>query len=181
MPDRLLDSSLPVSDDFPAWPDILSLHRDPMKAKDIDARVSDGTIPDLIDSTPGIYERAAALLKFLTERSAVQKRVASYPPAGLNGLGEHLANMRPDDILLESLLQACRDIKSLDCTRRDLVPKSVVIPVGAEANEDFLAAIGRLKHNKIAFAFPFGKSAARTLVGEVTVLGSFPEDAEQWE
>src|ERR1035441_5472770 len=82
MPDRLLDSSLPVSDDFPAWPDILSLHRDLMKAKDIDARVSDGTIPDLIDSTPGIYERAAALLKFLTERSAVQKRVASYPPAG---------------------------------------------------------------------------------------------------
>lgn len=176
-----LDSSLPVSDDFPAWPDLLSLHRDLMKAKDIDARVSDGTILDLIDSSLETYERAAALLMFLTERSSLQKKVTSYPQTGLNGLGENLANMEPDDILLQSLLQACREIKSLDCTRRDLVPKSVVVPVGAEANEDFLAAIGRLKHNKNAFAFPFGKSAARTLVGEVTVLGSFPEDAEQWE
>ena len=143
-----LDFSLPVSDDFPAWPDLLSLHRDLMKAKDLDERVSDGTILDLIDSTPGTYERAAALLRFLTERSALQNRVALYPPDGINGLSEHLANMKPDDILLESLLQACSDIKSLDCTRRDLVPKSVVIPTGAEADEDFLSAIVRLKHGK---------------------------------
>lgn len=176
-----LDSSLPVSDDFPAWPDLLSLHRDLMKAKDLDERVSDGTILDLIDSTPGTYERAAALLRFLTERSALQNRVALYPPDGINGLSEHLANMKPDDILLEFLLQACSDIKSLDCTRRDLVPKSVVIPTGAEADEDFLSAIVRLKHGKSAFAFPFGKSSARKLVEEVTVLGSSPEDAEQWE
>ena len=176
-----LDFSLPVSDDFPAWPDLLSLHRDLMKAKDLDERVSDGTILDLIDSTPGTYERAAALLRFLTERSALQNRVALYPPDGINGLSEHLANMKPDDILLESLLQACSDIKSLDCTRRDLVPKSVVIPTGAEADEDFLSAIVRLKHGKSAFAFPFGKSSARKLVEEVTVLGSSPEDAEQWE
>jgi len=51
-------------------------------------------------------------------------------------------------------LQACREIKSLDCTRRDL-SEICRRPVGAEANEDFLAAIGRLKHNKNAFAFPF--------------------------
>ena len=67
-----LDSSLPVSDDFPAWPEILSLHRDLIKAKEIDARVSDGSILDLIDSTPETYENAAALLRFwaseLTER-----------------------------------------------------------------------------------------------------------------
>jgi len=80
-----LDSSLPVSDDFPAWPDLLSLHRDLMKAKDIDARVSDGTILDLIDSSPETYERAAALLMFLTERSSLQKKVTSYPQTGLNG------------------------------------------------------------------------------------------------
>jgi very-short-patch-repair endonuclease len=175
-----LNSSLPVCDDFPAWPNLLSLHRDLIKAKDIDARISEGTILDLIDSTPGTYQKAAALLKFLTERDVLQKKVASFPQDGLNGMGEHLADMKPDDILLESLLQSCRDIESLDCTRRDLVPKSIVVPAGAEADEAFLAALGRLKHGKSAFAFPFGKSSTRKLIEEVTVLGSSPEDAEQW-
>jgi len=41
---------------------------------------------------------------FLTERSSLQKKVTSYPQTGLNGLGENLANMEPDDILLQSLL-----------------------------------------------------------------------------
>lgn len=73
-----------------------------------------GTILDLIDSTPGAYEKAAALLKFLSEQAALQKRISSFPQAGLNGMDEHLAETKPDDILLESLLQACRDIESLD-------------------------------------------------------------------
>ncbi len=176
-----LDSSLPVSDDFPTWPDLLSLHRDMIKAKDIDARVSDGTILDLIDSTSGTSENALALLRFLTERAALQEKVTSYSQASLNGMAKHLADMKPDDILLESLLQACCEVESLDCARRDLVSKSVVLPAGAEADEDFLSAVGRLKHGKSAFTFPFGKSAARKLVEEVTVLGFSPEDAEQWE
>ncbi len=176
-----LDSSLPISDDFPAWPYLLSLHRDLIKAKDLDARVSDGTILDLIDSTPGTYEKAVALLRFLTERTDLQKRVASYPTVGLNVLREHLAKMKPDDILLDSLVQVCRDINLLDCTRRDLVPKSIVLPTGAEDDDDFLSAIVRLKQGKSAFAFPFGKSAARKLVEGVAVLGSSPEGAEQWE
>ena len=176
-----LDSSLPVSDDFPAWPELLNLHRDLIKAKVIDARVSDGTILDLIDSTPGKYEEAAALLTFLTERDALRQKVASYSQIGLNGAAMHLANMTRDDILLESLLRACREIESLESTRRDLVPKSVVLPAGAEADEDFLSAVGRLKHGKTAFALPFRKSEARKLVEKVTVLGSSPENAERWE
>jgi very-short-patch-repair endonuclease len=176
-----LDSSLPVSDDFLAWPDLLSLRRDLIKAKDIDARVSAGTILDLIDSTPETYEKAAALLAFLSERDALQQKVALFSQTGLNGMGKHLADIKSDDILLESLKQACHDIESLDDIRRDLVPKSVSLPVGAEADEDFLLAVDRLKHGKKAFAFPFGKSAARKLVEEVTVLGSSPEDVEQWE
>jgi DNA polymerase III delta prime subunit len=72
-----LDSSLPVCDDFPAWPDLLSLHRDLMKAKDLDTRISDGTILDLIDSTPGTYERASS------GSSRTRRRIA----ASTSGLG----------------------------------------------------------------------------------------------
>lgn len=178
---KYLDSSLPTSDDFPVWPDLLSLHRDLIKARDIDARVSDGTILDLVDSTPGSYEKAAALLAFLAERAALREKVASYSEPWLNGIGKHLAQMKADDILLESLSQACGEIQSLDGTRRDLVPKSIVVPADAEADADFLSAIDRLKQGKSAFVLPFGKSTARRLVEEVTVLGSMPVDVTQWE
>ena len=90
-----------MSDDFLAWPELLSLHRDLIKAKVIDARVSDGTILDLIDSTPGKYVEAAALLTFLTERDALRQKVASYSQTGLNGAAMHLANMTRDPPLID--------------------------------------------------------------------------------
>lgn len=176
-----LNCSLPVSEDFAAWPELLRLHRDLIKAKDIDARVSDGTILDLVDSTPGAYEKAEALVKFLADREVLKEKIATYSNAGLNGLGKHLAEMKPDDGLLASLLQACRDVDSLDRTRRDLVLKSVALPVAAGDDEDFVTAVDRLRNGKSAFTLPFGKAAARKLVAGVTVLGLPPEGREHWE
>jgi very-short-patch-repair endonuclease len=176
-----LDSSLPVSDDFPDWPSLLSLHRDMVKAKEIDARVSDGTILDLVDSTSATYERAATLLTFLKERTALRERVAPYAQTSLKGFGEQLAQMGPDDVLLASLLQSCRELEVHDAVRRDLISKSIVLPVGAEGDQDFLSAIDRLKQGKSAFALPFGKSATRKMLEAVTVLGSVPESIGHWE
>jgi very-short-patch-repair endonuclease len=176
-----LDSSLPVSDDFPAWAEILSLHRDLIKAKDIDARVLAGAILDLIDSTPETYEKAASFLNFLSQRASLKEKVATFSNAGFNELCKHLAEMKTDDILLVSLVRACDEGKSLDSARRDLISKSVVLPPGAEADEDFVSAVDRLRGGKNAFALPFGKSAARQLIQQVTVLGLAPETSDHWE
>ncbi len=175
-----VDSCLPVSDDFPAWPEILSLHRDLIKAKEIDARVSDGSVLDLIDSTPDTYESAARLLKFLGERTSLKEKVATFSEPGLSELSKHLADMKPDDILLASLLQACGEVEALDSTRRDLIPKSVFLPTGADADEDFVSAVERLRGGKSAFTLPFGKSTARQLIHQVRVLGSAPESSDLW-
>ncbi len=78
-------------------------------------------------------------------------------------------------------MQVCQEVNSLESTRRDLVGKAVVLPIGAEENEDFAAALERLKNGKGAFALPFGKRDARKLVEEVIVLGSAPAKVEQWE
>lgn len=176
-----LESSLPVSDDFPAWPEILSLHRDLIKAKDIDARVSGGMILDVVDSTPETYENAAKLLKFLNERASLKDKIAAFSESGLSELRKHMCEMKADDILLASLLQACEEIETLDSTRRDLISKSIDLPIGAEADESFVLAVDRLKSGKSAFALPFGKSESRQSIREVSVLGSAPESPDQWE
>jgi very-short-patch-repair endonuclease len=173
-----LESSLPVSDDFPGWPELLSLHRELVKLKDIDQRVFDGIILDLIDSTPATLQKAAEVLAFLTKRSELQEKVLSY--AQLARFREHLPQMRPDDPLLDSLLQAGREVEAAQAVWRDLVPKSIRFPAGAEADEDFVFAIERLKHGKSAFALPFGKSGSRKLVQQVTILGLPASTGEQW-
>jgi hypothetical protein len=151
-----LDASLPVSDDFPTWPEVLSLHRDLIKAKEIDARVSDGSILDLIDSTPDTYENAERLLRFPNERTLLKENVAKFSEPGLCELRSHLAGMKVDDILLASLLQACSDGESLENLRRDLIPKSVVFPASAEVDEDFVSAVDRLKAGKALSLFHSG-------------------------
>ena len=178
-----LDSSLPVSDDFPAWAEILSLHRDLIKAKDIDARVSDGgRFFDLSRFNARIsYEKAANLLNLLNQRASLKEKVATFTEAGLNELCKYLGEMKADDILLDSLVQVCTEGESLDSTRRDFISKSVVLPLGAEADEGFVSAVDRLRGGKNAFALPFGKSAARQLIQQVTVLGLAPETPNHWE
>ena len=176
-----LDCSLPVVDDFPAWPDLLNIHHDLAKAKSIDDDVSRGAVLGLIDSTAETYESAAALLQLLASRQALNEKIAEAPQAALIGIGEYLAKMSLEDILLDSLMQVCQEVNSLESTRRDLVGKAVVLPIGAEENEDFAAALERLKNGKGAFALPFGKRDARKLVEEVIVLGSAPAKVEQWE
>lgn len=176
-----IDCSLPMVDDFPVWPDLLNIHHDLAKARSIDEGISQGTVLGLVDSTAETYENAATLLQLFNNRQSLNQKIAAAPQAALGGIGEHLAKMSPDDILLESLMQACQEVRSLESTRRDLVMKAVLLPIGAEENEDFAAALERLKNGKSAFALPFGKGDARKLVERVTVLGSVPVEMEQWE
>lgn len=176
---RYLECSVPVIDVFPSWPELLTLHRDLVKAKEIDERVLDGTLIDLIDSSSSTREMAADLLSLLSRRSALQDKVSAY--FMLAEVSKHLPQMKRDDPLLESLLDAGRAIEVAHNVWRELVPKSIRVPLGAEADEDFVTAVERLKDGKSPFPLPFGKGRARKLVQGVRVLGRAPEKRNDWE
>jgi hypothetical protein len=99
----------------------------------------------------------------------------------MNGAGPKLAGLAPDDTLLTSLLQVCREINDLDSTRRELLAKAILLPAGAADEEDFLTALERLRGGKNALVLPFGKATARKLVASVNVLGSAPAESVHWE
>ena len=63
-----LGCSLPAPDAFPVWADLLGLHRDLVKAKSIEASVTQGDILALVDSRLETFEKAQALVKFLEDR-----------------------------------------------------------------------------------------------------------------
>jgi very-short-patch-repair endonuclease len=176
-----LNTTLPNPEDFPTWQELSGIHRDLVRAKSIDTDVQSGAILPLVDSQPETYNKAVELLEFLNRRAALQTKVATAPGAGLKGVSTRISGRDPDDTLLVALQKACEDVNELDNARRSLVTRAIVFPEDAEVDEDFLAAVERLKDGKSAFALPIGKAAARKMIADVTVLGSAPSTTEHWE
>jgi very-short-patch-repair endonuclease len=173
-------ASLPTPDDFPAWSDLLGVHRDLVKARTIEAGVSHGSLLGLVDSRLETFEKAQALSTFLDGRVALLAKFAGIHKPWIEVLRSRLADMPVDDPVLQALLQLCTDLRALESTRRELLAKAIEIPINAERNDDFNEALTRLLAGKTAFALPFGKGDARKLMVAVTILGIAPASKEDW-
>jgi hypothetical protein len=131
-----------MSDDFPAWSALLDLHRDLIRAREIEVDLTEGTVLKLSDSTFETFEKARSLIEFLDRRQALKQKIAVVPEPLLATVGTHLGNMQAGDVLLASLLASCSDIQALDQRRLQLLTKAVEIPNDAELNDDFKEAVG---------------------------------------
>ena len=176
-----LGCSLPAADSFPAWVDLEGLHRDLVKAKSIEAGVTQGNILALVDSRLQTFENAQALVKFLEDRLALKAKLAGARLVWLDTLAKRFADMQPGDPVLLALLEMVADVRKLERQRRELVAKAINVPADAELNEDFTDALTRLVEGKRAFALPFGKGDARKLIAAVAVTGATPSSKGDWE
>lgn len=177
---RYLKASVPDANHFPAWAELLELHRDLVLAKSIEASIHVGTVMPLKDSTFETFTAAKKLIEFLDRRQALRAKLAQTNNPSLAQIAKHFGDLRNDDPLLLSLTNVCGEVRDLEAKRKELLAKAIIIPNDAELNPDFLEAVGRLTAGKTAFAFPFGKGDARKLVGEVTVTGSAPTTSD-WQ
>ena len=175
-----LEHTLPATDNFPGWPDLAALHRDIVKARAIDAGVSEGNVLALIDSTFETFERARVLEDFLVERAAIKGRVVAANQPWLSAFITRIRDLQPTDLLLQSLLSVSTQVRRLEEQRRELLAKAVDVPPDAELSEDYSEAITRLVAGKSAFALPFGRGDARKLIAGSTVLGAAPTTADDW-
>ncbi|WJJ93763.1 AAA domain-containing protein [Neopusillimonas aromaticivorans] len=175
-----INATLPAPLLFPSWEVVLGLHRDLVKAQAIDASVLTGGVLPLVDARIETFEKAQALIFFLDERDTLRRKL-SNPPEWVNTLRERMAHVQPDDPIWMALQQVCAELKVLEELRRELLPKAVELPAGAETNQDFNDALVRLVAGKSAFGMPFGKGEARKLVQAVKVLGAAPKSVDDWK
>jgi very-short-patch-repair endonuclease len=174
-------TTVPKAEEFPQWVDMLALHRDLVRAKTIEAKVETGAVLALANATLDTFDKAKRLAEFLNQRQQTQGRVTSAKTPWSESLRSRMSDMAQDDPLLVALRQACDNLQLLEKARAALVPKAVQLPADAELDEDFNDALVRLLAGKSAFALPFGKSAARKLVETITVAGTKPKGAEDWQ
>ncbi|WP_194724092.1 AAA domain-containing protein [Noviherbaspirillum malthae] len=176
-----LGMSLPSPASLPAWTELLNVHRDLVRARAIDEKVSQGNILALVDTRIETLEKARALVTFLEDRAELKQALASTNQRWISAFTRRLSQMLPDDPLLTALQQLMADVRVLDSTRKELLARAVEVPAGAESHEDFNDALTRLVAGKSAFSLPFGKGDARKLVAAVTTLGVPPAAKEDWE
>lgn len=176
-----LNCSLPVPENFPPWQEIFDLHKDLVKAKSIEASVVQGDILALVDSKLETFAKAQALANFLESRMALKAKLAETRQPWLDTLTKRFSDMQPTDPVLQALFAVVTNVGKLERQRRELVAKSVDIPVDAELNEDFVEAVARLVIGKSAFPLPFGKGDARKLIGGSAIAGVFPTSKSDWE
>ena len=176
-----LPCSLPAPAEFPAWADLLGLHRDLVKAKSIDASVSQGAILALVDSRLETFEKAQVLGRFLHDRMKLKAKLAGAREPWLEALDKRFADMQPTDPLLLALVSLNTDVRQLVQKRRELMAKAVEAPADAELNPAVDAALLRLVAGKSAFAMPFGNGDARKLIAAMTVSGLTPTAKADWE
>jgi very-short-patch-repair endonuclease len=170
-------AKLPSPSKLPSWDTLLGVHKDIVKARSIGAKIEAGAVHGLKDSSPETFEEAKRLLATLNDHLDVHARVAKH--SGGLSLRDRFRKIAADEILFKSLFELRASVNQLDDARKVLVAKAVAVPEGAETNEDYLAAVDRLVLGLRAFTLPFGKGAARKLVGDTTVEGSAPE-RPQW-
>lgn len=175
-----VDHTLPAVDDFPAWQELWSLHLDLVKARAIDTAVSGGTLLALANSQPDTFQKAQALDEFLAERGTLARTLEQGAEPWTQPLIAKLGDTPQSDTALAALTSLCQDLRELEEARKELLPRAVEVPEGAEHHPDFCQAVDRQVAGKPAFSLPFGKGEARRMIAAVTVQGAAPNGKEAW-
>jgi very-short-patch-repair endonuclease len=176
-----LNHSVPSPNEFPGWGDLTELHRDLGRSKAIESDIALGVVLNFKDSTFATLESAKSLMAFLDERLTFKRKLAQSHSPILEQIARHMGNMLSNDPLLLHLMRTCAEVRELDRRRKELVSRAVIIPSDAEENEDLLEAVQRQREGRIPFILPFGKGEARKLLAAITVLGSAPKNAQDWD
>lgn len=173
--------TIPNANDFPAWVDLLALHRDLVRAKTIEAAVERGAVLPLIDSTSETFSKADQLSEFLEQRQQIADRLSAVSLSWIASFRDRMADRGATDTLVVTLRQACDSLLELETERAALVSKAVQLPENSELNEEFNEALKRLVAGKSAFILPLGSAVPRGLVSLVTVAGIKPKGVEDWQ
>lgn len=173
--------TLPNPGASPQWPELLTLHRDLVAGKAIEAGVSTGAVLPLVNALPETFAKAKTLLDFLHQRLDLCAKLAGKRKPWFDVFSKRLAKGSAVDDVLAALFKACEEIRVLEQERRARLALAIDIPADVERNEDFCAAIARLMTGKGGFVLPFGKADARKLVAAVTLSGVAPASSEDWK
>lgn len=175
-----LEHAVPHATELPSAVELISLHQDLVTVGNIQADIAAGDVLALVDARIKTFERARALLHFLLERREIRSRLASAGLGWTTTLVDQVRAADPGDPVLDIVYRLCGEVEALENERRNLLAHAVVLPEGAELDDDYREALRRLVAGQKAFLLPIGKAHARKQLAGTSVGGESVRTPDGW-
>lgn len=177
-----LDASLPQLVEFPDSKALFDVHQDLSQFEKLKQGVDSGEVPALADSS---QESLALAQQLITRIEAFQRLRDEVVQAHRPWTGAMRDRLRRggNDNLVPILEALGADLRQAILGRRGFLERPVTAPPDSEVDTEIVEAVRNLADGKSAFGLKglFGRTAQKTQMASIRVLGNPPADAESWQ
>ena len=176
-----LDADLPQLAEFPDPKLLLQVHQDLSQFQILQRQVQGGEVPALADSSQETLGLARQLLAQIGTLRRLREEVAQADCTWAVPMHKRLRGTGAE--LLLSMLEAVgAELTRAIEARTVFLERPVTAPEGVELDDELCSAVGHLAEGKSPFGLIglFGKSAQKSRLASIRVLGNPPDEPESW-
>ncbi|MCH7580278.1 MAG: AAA family ATPase, partial [Chloroflexi bacterium] len=176
-----LDAKLPQLAEFPDSKLLLEVHQDLSQFQILQRQVEGGEVPALADSSQETLSLARQLLAQIETLRRLREEVAQADCTWAVPMHKRLRGTGAE--LLLSMLEAVgAELRRAIEARTVFLERPVAAPEGVELDDELCSAVGHLAEGKSPFGLIglFGKSAQKSQLESIRVLGNPPDEPESW-
>lgn len=176
-----LGHTVPRLADFPEAQTLIQVHQDLARESQLQHKESTGEVPRLVDSRAQTLEQAQVLAEHLEHLQALRTQIKTTAQDWVPAMQAYLSRSGDSDVLgLFDTLKG--EIETLLVGRKAFVARPVSLTFELSAQPEVLTAIENLAQGRRPFGLAglIGKGAQKQLLDEIVVLGSKPQNDEDW-
>ena len=176
-----LGHKVPQLEDFPPAQTLIQVHQDLAQESQLQHKESTGEVPRLLDASVQTLEQAQALVEHLEHLQALRTQLATAEHGWVAAMQAYLMrNPNADVLALFDSLKA--EIEEALGGRKAFVARPVSLSFEPQAQPEVVAAIDNLALGRRPFGLSglIGKGSQKQLLDAIVVLGSKPQNDQDW-
>lgn len=178
-----LDSKLPEISGLPDSVEIENVHQSLSRYAELEAAIHSCQLPPLVDATTATMTAVSLLLDKVKRLLQISSQL--QPSQQWHSTARQWLKNPPDNFaeLIEIFDGLNFELKQAIAEQTIFLQKPIILPVGAELNDELIQAIKNKSMGKSAFGFMglIGKATAKQHLDEIRILTSAPETDADWQ
>ena len=171
---------VPAAEDFTSADDLVHLHRDLLRRKELSGHIRGHKVPVLARQTTEVVRLAEKLL------TDANRLLGMLPEHEINWFKElrklwrRQAASGEENALLAQMESICKEMQDLHTRIQGFLGVPLVIPDEAEQNPEVHAALSRGAEGKSPFRLFRGSKEAKAKIKGIKINGGTPVDLDDW-
>lgn len=176
-----LEKKLPLITDFPEIGQLLQVHQDLSRLKELTEMEARGSMPALVSSSQETMQKTMSAVSQISNLHMTLQDIENAHQHWTTGLKAFLRKGSPNEVL--DLFLALRDELNVAlAARKQFLSRPVMIPDDLDTNLEMMEAVRNLSQNKKPFGLAglFGKGVEKKKLDSILVIGVKPASSEDW-